>query len=269
MDPSARGDDPDALVTGEAVTLDLPMASLPLRMVATMIDIAVTITALVALAVIASIASFSLSEALATALAIAVGAAVLVGVPTTVETLTRGQSAGKRVMGLRVVRDDAGAISFQHAFVRALLGVVEIYALSGTPAVLTAALHPRGKRLGDLAAGTYVVRDRVSWTPGPPPMMPPALAAWAASSDLRPMRPELSVAVRQFLDRRSTLSPETAVVLEARLLTEALAHVHPPPPPDAPGDAVLAAMLAERRRRAGELLARQDAARRRLTGRRP
>lgn len=265
---STRADDPDALVTGEAVALDLPMASLPLRMVASLIDVVLTVVALVAFSVLAALASLDLDTALAEALAIVLVAAALVAVPTTVETLTRGQSLGKRVMGLRVVRDDAGAISFQHAFVRALLGVVEIYALSGTPALLTAALHPRGKRLGDLAAGTYVVRDRVSWTPGPAPTMPPALAAWAAGCDLRPMRPELGLAIRRFLDRAPTLSPAAAAMLEQRLLADALTHVHPAPPPGAPGDAVLAALLAERRRRSAEQLARQDAARRRLTTRR-
>ena len=48
--------------------------------------------------------------------------------PTTVETLSRGKSLGKWAFGLRTVRDDAGPISFQHAFVRALVGFVEIYA---------------------------------------------------------------------------------------------------------------------------------------------
>ena len=49
--------------------------------------------------------------------------------PTTVETLSRGKSLGKWAFGLRAVRDDAGPISFHHAFVRALVGFVEIYAV--------------------------------------------------------------------------------------------------------------------------------------------
>ena len=54
------------------------------------------------------------------------------------ETLTRGRSLGKLALGLRTVRDDAGPISFQHAFVRALVGFVEIYAFSGAPAFFSA-----------------------------------------------------------------------------------------------------------------------------------
>lgn len=267
LDAVTRHDDPDALVTGEAVTLDLPMASVPLRMVSVLIDVVVTVIALTIVAVLVAIASVEIDDALAQALTIALTAALLVGVPTTVETLTRGQSLGKRVMGLRVVRDDAGPITFQHAFVRALLGVVEIYAFSGTPALITAALHPRGKRLGDLAAGTYVVRDRVSWQPTPPPGMPPHLAPWANACDLRPLDPALTLAIRQFLERRHTLAPGTAEVVGRRLVERALAHVQPAPPPGFPPEAVLAAVLAERRRRDVDRLARQDAVRRRLTGR--
>ena len=67
-------------------------------------------------------------------------------VPTTIETLTRGQSLGKLALGLRTVRDDAGPISFHHAFVRALVGVVEIYAFSGAPAFFSALVSSPGKR---------------------------------------------------------------------------------------------------------------------------
>ena len=58
------------------------------------------------------------------------------------------------------VRDDAGPTSFHHAFVRALIGVVEIYAFTGGPRVLLRDADP-AEGLGDYAAGTYVVRDRV------------------------------------------------------------------------------------------------------------
>ena len=88
--------------------------------------------------------------------------------PTTVETLSRGKSLGKWAFGLRAVRDDAGPISFQHAFVRALVGLVEIYLFFGAPAFFSALLSSRGKRLGDYAAGTYVVRERIRLRLAPP-----------------------------------------------------------------------------------------------------
>ena len=62
----------------------------------------------------------------------------LPGLPVHVETLTRGKSLGRLVCGLRTVRDDAGPITFQHAFVRALIGFVEIYVFTGVPAFFSA-----------------------------------------------------------------------------------------------------------------------------------
>ena len=82
--------------------------------------------------------------------------------PTTIETLTRGKSLGKLALGLRVVRDDGGTVTVQQSFVRALVGIVEIYVVPRRRRRSSAALvSSRGKRLGDYAAGTYVVRDRV------------------------------------------------------------------------------------------------------------
>ena len=78
------------------------------------------------------------------------------------------------VLGLRVVRDDGGTVTAQQSFVRALIGIVEIYALLGGPAFFCCLVSSRGKRIGDYAAGTYVVRDRVSLALPPPPPMPSA-----------------------------------------------------------------------------------------------
>ena len=104
--------------------------------------------------------------------------------PTTMETLTRGKSWGKAVIGLRVVRDDGGTVAVQQSFVRALIGIVEIYVFLGGPAFFCCLVSSHGKRIGDYAAGTYVVRDRFRLALPPPPAMPPVLARWAASADL-------------------------------------------------------------------------------------
>lgn len=255
------------VVTGEAVVLDLPAASLPLRVAGALLDLLVAFLVLLALSFVLVTATPLLDDALGQAVAILAAATVLIGLPTTVETLTRGKSLGKLATGMRVVREDGGTISFQHAFVRALIGVVEIFAFSGTPAAIAAALDPRGRRLGDHAAGTYVVRDRVSWTPAPPPSMPAGLEAWAASIDLRPIPADLALAVRQFVDRGHTLVPSTAQVVGERLLASLAEHVSPPPPRGVPPVVVMAAVLAERHARESARLARQGELRRRLTGR--
>ena len=170
-------------------------------------------------------------------------------------------------MGHRAVRDDAGPISFQHAFVRALVGFVEIYVFSGVPAFFSALLSSKGKRLGDYAAGTYVVRERVTLVLPPPPMMPPPLARWAAGADIASLPTGLAVAIRQFLGRVQQIEPAARQSLGARLAEQTRPYVAPAPPPGTPPEAFLAAVIAARRDRDHARLVREDELRRRLTAR--
>ena len=135
---------------------------------------------------------------------------VFLVVPTTVETLSRGRSLGKLACGLRTVRDDAGPISFQHAFVRALIGFVEIYAFTGAPAFFSALLSTKGKRLGDHAAGTYVVRERVRLHLAPPALLPPHLARGHARPTWPRCRPGSRSPCGSTSAVPATLDPATA-----------------------------------------------------------
>ena len=258
----------DDLVTGEAVALDLPPASLGTRIASGLIDVAVTVLLLVGVILLFMTASVGTDAALAWVAYVGTLITVFLVVPTTVETLTRGRSLGHRALGLRTVRDDAGPISFQHAFVRALIAIVEIYAFSGVPAFFSALLSSRGKRLGDHAAGTYVVRERVRLTLPPPPRMPPQLAAWATSADMASLPSGLVLAVRQYLSRLSTIDPTTRASMGARLAEQVRPYVAPPPAPGTPPELFLAAVLASRRERDTARLAREAELRRRLTSRR-
>ncbi|GAA4378802.1 RDD family protein [Nocardioides caricicola] len=258
----------DDLVTGEAVALDLPPASLGTRIASGLIDVTVTVLLLVALVIGLAIAAVQTSEAL---IEVAMLASVIVSFlvfPTTIETLTRGKSLGKLAFGLRTVRDDAGPISFQHAFVRALIGVVEIYVFMGGPAFFSALVSSRGKRLGDYAAGTYVVRERVRLRLDPPAPMPPQLAAWAASADLASLPTGLALAVRQYLGRLPQIDPASRAAIGAQLASAVSEYVAPPPPPGTPPEVFLGAVAAARRERDAARLAREADLRRRLTARR-
>jgi uncharacterized RDD family membrane protein YckC len=255
----------DDHVTGEAVALDLPPASLGPRIVSGLVDVLVTLVVLVATIFLFGIAALQSDGALAHVAFIGTLIAVFLVLPTTVETLTRGRSLGKLAMGLRTVRDDAGPITAQHAFVRALIGVVEIYAFSGVPAFFSAMLSGKGKRLGDYAAGTYVVRSRVRLQLAPPAAMPPGLTAWARTADMAALPTGLALAVRQYLGREATLDPRHRHDLGVRLADQVAAYVAPPPPPGTPPQAYLAAVVASRRERDLARLRREAALRERLT----
>jgi uncharacterized RDD family membrane protein YckC len=152
----------EEIVTGEAVILDLPVARFPTRMLARIIDMAAQLVLFFAIFFTAALAEISDSlDSAATAAVLVTGIVVtLVGYPVALETLSRGRTLGKLALGLRVVADDGGPVRFRQALVRALAGVVECWGLAGIPALITAMLSARGKRLGDIFAGTFVVRMR-------------------------------------------------------------------------------------------------------------
>lgn len=257
----------DDLVTGEAVALDLPPASLGARIASGLIDVLATFGLLIALVVGLVIAAVHTDQALVDVASLAAVIVAFLAFPATLETLTHGRSLGKLAFGLRTVRDDAGPISFHHAFVRALVGVVEIYVFLGGPAFFSALLSSRGKRLGDFAAGTYVVRERVRLRLPAPAQMPPQLAGWAAGADLVSLPTGLALAVRQFLGRLPQIDPAARAAIGGRLATAVSEYVAPPPPPGTPPEAFLAAVVAARRERDAARLAREAELRRRLTAR--
>lgn len=258
----------DDHVTGEAVALDLPPASLGSRMGSGLIDVVVTILLLIATILLFGIAVLNTDAALGHVALIGTMIATFLVFPTTIETLTQGRSLGKLAFGLRTVRDDAGPISFQHAFVRSLVGFVEVYAFTGAPAFFSALLSPKGKRLGDHAAGTYVVRERVRLQLAPPAAMPVALAAWARSADIASLPTGLALAVRQYLGRVAALDDRTRHDLGSQLAAEVAAFVAPSPPAGTAPHDYLAAVIASRRERDAARLSREASLRERLVGER-
>jgi uncharacterized RDD family membrane protein YckC len=264
MSSSTVGVGADDLVTGEAVALDLPHASVGLRMLSGAIDLVVGYTIYIILQILATVLGGGTDDALTVAIITVGTIAALVGIPTTMETLTQGKTLGHLALGLRTVRDDAGPISFRQALTRALVGVVEVYLLQGIPALFCAIISSKGKRFGDLLAGTYVVRDRQRIALPAPAPMPPHLAAWANAADLGQLPDQLAVAVRQFLSRVDTFAPAVRDQLGQRLLDEALPYVSPAPPAGNHPVYVLSALLAERRVRDAARLEREARLRSRL-----
>ena len=187
-------------------------------------------------------------EALSAAILVIFTVLVIVGYPVILETATRGRSVGKMVMGLRVVSDDGGPERFRQALFRSLAGFVEIWMFLGGPAVICSLASAKGKRIGDLFAGTVVISERGPKL-APPPVMPPALAWWASSLELSGLGPEQAEMARQFLGRAAQLDPAVRDEMAYRIAADVAARISPPPPPGVPPQYVLAAVLAERHRR--------------------
>ncbi|MGW1030072.1 RDD family protein [Streptomyces sp. NPDC002577] len=238
------------LVTGEAVALELRPAKLPSRALAVLIDLAVAWAVYVAVLLGLAAATASLDEAAVAAVSVAAFLLVLVGGPIAVETLSHGRSLGKLACGLRVVRDDGGPIRFRHALVRGAFGVVEILATFGIVACIASLVSARGRRLGDVFAGTLVVRERVpagraAFVPPPPPW----LVGRFSGLDLSAVPDGLWLAIRQYLTRIGQLDPQVGWVMAERLAADLAARTGAPAPPGVPPAAFLAAVVHERQSR--------------------
>ncbi|MFC4531603.1 RDD family protein [Sphaerisporangium dianthi] len=236
------------VVTGEAVVVEVRVAQLPSRAVALMIDMLLQFAAIIGLSMLFGMLSIVTEEAFAAALTILLGALVMVGYPVIFETLGRGRSLGKLALGLRVVSDDGGPERFRQAMFRGLAGLIEFWLLFGAPALISSLVNERGKRLGDVFAGTIVISERAP-RQAPPPEMPPPLAAWATTLELSRLPEDLAATARQYLSRWHQLSPAVRHEMGVRIAGQFASFVSPPPPPAAPPYAYLAAVLAERRRR--------------------
>ncbi|MEU3888194.1 RDD family protein [Streptomyces sp. NPDC029041] len=238
------------LVTGEAVALELRPARLPSRALAVLLDLVAVVAVYIAVTVVLVISTASLDEAARTALSIASFVLVLVGGPIAVETLSHGRSLGKMACGLRVVRDDGGPIRFRHALVRGLIGVIEILMTFGIVACVASFVSARGRRLGDVFAGTLVVRERIpvartGFVPPPPPW----LAGRFSGLDLSAVPDGLWLAVRQYLTRMQQLDPQVGWSMAERLAADVAERTGAPVPHGVPPAAYLAAVVQERQAR--------------------
>ncbi|QFZ78927.1 RDD family protein [Streptomyces fagopyri] len=237
-------------MTGEAVALELRPAKLPSRALAVLLDLVVAMAAYLIVTIGLVAATAAMDEAAQIAVSIASFVLLLVGGPIAVETLSHGRSLGKLAFGLRVVRDDGGPIRFRHALVRGAIGVVEILMTFGIVACVASLVSQRGRRLGDVFAGTLVVRERIpagrsAFVPPPPPW----LAGRFSGLDLSAVPDGLWLAVRQYLTRMRQLDPQVGAAMAERLASDLAARTGAPAPQGVPAAAYLAAVVHERQAR--------------------
>jgi uncharacterized RDD family membrane protein YckC len=149
------------VTTPERVTFDYQLAGPGSRFLAQLIDFPLQLVAL-ALSVLAGLGLGVLtgSQAVAMVTGVVLGFLTIWGYYPVIETAWGGQTLGKHIFGLRVVGDRGEPISFVQALVRNLVRLVDFLPLLYGIGLVVLFLNGRGKRLGDLAAGTVVVREK-------------------------------------------------------------------------------------------------------------
>ena len=234
--------------TPEHVVLDLEIAGVGSRALAAILDMLILVGGMFGAFVALSIlVGFGISLGpWGSAILLLGGFAVWTGYFIFFEGLRRGQTPGKRIVGIRVLMDTGHAVTLAAAAVRNLLRLADFLPPPYFLGALLVAFHPRGKRLGDLFAGTIVTRDR--------PGDAPAERRQPKAPDLPPALPKLADAEYQLLEQFQRRQADLPVPARARLaakLVDRLAAAVPAGASDA--EHLLLLFQAERGRREGRL----------------
>ena len=139
------------------------------------------------------------------------------------ETFRRGQTPGKRLQHIRVVRTTGQPAGLASIVVRNLVRIVEVFMLPFL-ALVSMVVTRRGQRLGDLAAGTIVIRERALPTPQVQPLRVPGQAGVATLDTSRLTAHDYTV-LRTFLARRISLDRKAREQLAARLAARVRAQL--------------------------------------------
>jgi uncharacterized RDD family membrane protein YckC len=233
-------DDRLTITTPEGLDLELTLAGVGSRFVSAIVDSAIQAGIIIALVIVGLIAGG------AGPVIVSIGAfAVLFSYDVLFEVLNAGRTPGKRWNGLRVVRSSGRPIGFFASAVRNLMRIVDYVFLIGAVAIL---VTPKNQRLGDLAAGTIVVRELHGGRgEAPAALSAPAVDAYAAWDTSSLTADELA-AVLHFLERRDEIEHEPRRRL-AHTLAERLRPKIAGAPADLAGERFLEALAAAKRAR--------------------
>ena len=252
-------EDTVTIETPEGVDLSVALAGLGSRFVAAVIDGIIQGAMLLILFFAFGTAAGAALEsgveeigALLIALAALLVFLVFFGYPILFETLNSGRTPGKAAIGIRVVLEGGGPVNFRAAAIRSLVMLVDMFPPTTYAVGIVAILvSKRNQRVGDMAAGTLIVRDRraapagARWVENVSPETEHYVDTWDVSS----VREDEIVTVRSFLARRYELTAEA----RAHLGNELAARLRPKvagSDPRLPPEAFLEGLSAAKARRA-------------------
>jgi uncharacterized RDD family membrane protein YckC len=234
--------DTDLVVaTPERVSFDYQVAGLGTRAIAQVVDLLILSGILIAVILTGvGVGTAVGSDTIATLVEVLGSFVVVFGYFWVSEAIWSGQTIGKKIFRLRAVGDRGEPLTFMQAGIRNVVRIVDFLPYGYGVGFVVLFVNGRGKRLGDLAAGTIVVKDSdYVWlwqlpggrppaapTSHPPPAgslpLPPSspspppssyIPASAAELTLRRIDPELRRFVSSYARRRPQLSIELRVQL--------------------------------------------------------
>ena len=236
---SAVPDDQITIETPEHIQLNYELAGIGSRFLAGFVD---TLIQTVAIAIIA-VAAYLIGSLegdvgrVPIRVVIIAGASLLIviGYFVLFEMIWDGQSPGKRMAGLRVIRTDGTPIAIGDSLVRNILRLVDLIPVYYTVGIIAIFFSKRCQRLGDLAAGTIVVKERARDLPtGPTPVAearPTPFVIPAPEEILSILReglgrltPQELSTVDRFIERRFELDAEARFRLSRQIAAPLRLH---------------------------------------------
>lgn len=188
-----------AISTPEGLELEYSLAGVASRIFAGWVDYMMRILVVGAVTLLAYLAGGGVAGAIALAISVFIGLFVY---DIAFEVWGGGQTPAKRWNGLRVVMDDGRPIGFAASAVRNLIRLIDVWLSFGVVAMVSVLATKRDQRLGDLAAGTLVIRE-----PKSTPRRESQYVAIAPGVDVTAVSAAEVAAVRDFLSRREELAP--------------------------------------------------------------
>jgi len=236
------------LATPEGVELEMSLAGAGSRLIAGAIDLVIQGVLVLALLVgLLALGTFGL------ALFSIASFAVLFAYDVLFEVLGAGQTPGKRLQGLRVVRTDGSPVDLRSSATRNITRLVDGPPLTYMPTLIGIIATKNNQRPGDLAGDTVVIRTaRRARRRRASPRAPARVTAAAADWDVSAIMPDELAVVRRFIERRDALAPAARGALALRLADGLRPRVAGAPADGAP-EAFLETLLATKAARGGQL----------------
>ncbi len=232
------------VVTPEGVVLDFRAAGVASRTLAKGIDLLIQFVALIAAIFLAAF-MIIVSEAFAVVTIVITIFLIFYGYSAVLETWWDGKTVGKKLFGIKVITTEGGPVRFRHAAIRSMIATFDFFfpTPGGLIAVFFALLTKRSQRLGDLAAGTIVIREPKASRA--PVFFAPVFGseAFAANLDTSRLDPRQYTLVREFLLRAHELTPEARAELAEQMAHRVAVQTGNAKPVSLDGERYLVAVL--------------------------
>ena len=224
--------------TPELVVLTYSVAGVGSRVLAALTDLVICLAAMVALLLLGGFlaglthTTFGLADSWVAALLILGQFTVMWGYYVLFEGLRDGQTPGKRIHRLRVVQEGGYSVTFGVSAARNLMRVVDmqpvLFYLVGIGSMLAS---KRGRRLGDVVAGTIVVRESVRADQIAAPA--PSRRAGGAAPLQTALSEDEYILLSRLVERWATLNPARRAALVSQLVIRFAPALHGDSRPDA------------------------------------